>query len=480
MSPRPRPEPPPPSPLCPPRPSNRSAPGVRSNCSNGSARARSAKCIAHGTLLQREVALKLLRADRGTVDKLGEKVIREARILARVRHPNVVTVHGAERTTAGSASGWNSSGARRSNICCERTAPFSAREAAFIGQDLCRALAAVHAAGLVHRDVKAQNVMREEGGPHRPDGLRGGGRLVGDNAAAGRIRRHAAVSRAGSARRGAKRRSAAISTASASCCITSSPTTHPIRARSLDELRVAHGENRRVRLHDARPDSLPDSLVRVIERATDPTPERRYATAGEMQSELVQAGGIGLPVVAPALPNLPEVAPAPAGPSVADRIRALATRPAILATAAMLALAVTAALIYRSVIEPGPVAPPLTVHAIAVLPLERGDGIQDYQAEDITDGIAQILSMDNKINVISRQSVKVALGMNLTTKQIAERLKVDALVEGRVAREDQTLRMNMRLISAGTDASFWSAEFQVPVADSRALQRGPARRWPSA
>ena len=106
-----------------------------------------------------------------------------------------------------------------------------------------------------------------------------------------------------------------------------------------------------------------------------------------------------------------------------------------------------------------------------MLPLERGDGIQDYQAEDITDGIAQILSMDNKINVISRQSVKVALGMNLTTKQIAERLKVDALVEGRVAREDQTLRMNMRLISAGTDASFWSAEFQVPVADSRALQR---------
>ena len=42
--------------------------------------------------------------------------------------------------------------------------PLGAREAALVGIDLCRALAAIHAAGLIHRDVKAQNVMREDGG----------------------------------------------------------------------------------------------------------------------------------------------------------------------------------------------------------------------------------------------------------------------------------------------------------------------------
>ena len=42
--------------------------------------------------------------------------------------------------------------------------PFSAREAAQIGVDLCHALAAVHGAGLLHRDIKATNVMREGGG----------------------------------------------------------------------------------------------------------------------------------------------------------------------------------------------------------------------------------------------------------------------------------------------------------------------------
>src|SRR4029453_16248783 len=40
----------------------------------------------------------------------------------------------------------------------------SAREVIGIGLDLCRALSALHSAGLLHRDIKAHNVMREGGG----------------------------------------------------------------------------------------------------------------------------------------------------------------------------------------------------------------------------------------------------------------------------------------------------------------------------
>ena len=63
-----------------------------------------------------------------------------------------------------SACGWSSCAASRSSRPCSRAGAFGAREAALIGLDVCAALAAVHSAGLLHRDIKAQNVMRESGG----------------------------------------------------------------------------------------------------------------------------------------------------------------------------------------------------------------------------------------------------------------------------------------------------------------------------
>ena len=100
------------------------------------------------------------RAERG----LQSRVMRESRNLAKVQHPNVVAVHGAQ------------AGVRRTGFWMElirgttlahvlRTqGPFAAEEAAVVGRELCRAVSAVHDAGLVHGDIKAQNVMREGSG----------------------------------------------------------------------------------------------------------------------------------------------------------------------------------------------------------------------------------------------------------------------------------------------------------------------------
>ena len=113
--------------------------------------------------LGREVALKVLRASV-PIPELQTRVMRESRNLAKVQHPNVVAVHGAQ------------AGVRRTGFWMElirgttlahvlRTqGPFAAEEAAVVGRELCRAVSAVHDAGLVHGDIKAQNVMREGSG----------------------------------------------------------------------------------------------------------------------------------------------------------------------------------------------------------------------------------------------------------------------------------------------------------------------------
>ena len=114
---------------------------------------------AWDTRLDREVALKLLPPDSATAGSRPSWVIEEGRLLARVRHPNVVTIHGADRI-AGRIGLWMEfvKGRTLEEVVREGRR-FSAQEVTRIGLDLCRAVSAVHAAGLLHRDIKAQNVM---------------------------------------------------------------------------------------------------------------------------------------------------------------------------------------------------------------------------------------------------------------------------------------------------------------------------------
>lgn len=114
--------------------------------------------------LQREVALKL-RAQRDPAHDPGNgQLLAEARRLARIRQRNVLSVFGAA-VHDGRAGIWSE--LIEGRTLAERVAtdgPLGADETIAIGLDLCRALGAVHGAGLVHGDIKAENVMRERGG----------------------------------------------------------------------------------------------------------------------------------------------------------------------------------------------------------------------------------------------------------------------------------------------------------------------------
>jgi serine/threonine-protein kinase len=240
------------------------------------------------TRLEREVALKILGREG---PKPAEEVLREARLLARIRHPHVVTVYGADRVD-GRVGIWMEflHGETLDRIVHERGA-LDAREAALIGIDLCRALSAVHAAGIVHQDVKLGNVMRAEGGrivlmdfglgrearPKRPGGM--AGKILGTP-----------FFMAPEVLNGGQpdARSDVYSLGVVFFALVTG--TLPVDASSYSELVDKHqrGDIRRAR--DLRPD-LPEAFAHVADRALSPDPLVRFATAGEAEQALLQSLG---------------------------------------------------------------------------------------------------------------------------------------------------------------------------------------------
>ncbi|MFD7440419.1 serine/threonine-protein kinase [Streptomyces sp. NPDC059909] len=120
---------------------------------------------ARDTVLHREVALKAVRSDAGASGAVRERVLREARALARLSHPHVVTVHHIV-DTGPEPHPWIVMELVPGLSLQDRLdqGPLAPAEAARIGRQVLSALSAAHAAGIQHRDVKPANVLL------RPDG----------------------------------------------------------------------------------------------------------------------------------------------------------------------------------------------------------------------------------------------------------------------------------------------------------------------
>lgn len=119
---------------------------------------------ATDTRLQRTVAVKIMHPGMGDDEEFAARFVREARAAARLSHPNVVAVYdqGADDGTVFLAMELVPGHTLRDTIAKE--SPMSPAKALALLEPVLSALAAAHRAGLVHRDVKPENVLIADDG----------------------------------------------------------------------------------------------------------------------------------------------------------------------------------------------------------------------------------------------------------------------------------------------------------------------------
>jgi hypothetical protein len=232
--------------------------------------------------LHREVALKLRTPEVGALRWLDE-----ARNVARVRHPHVLTVYGAD-VLEGRAGIWTELIAGQTlEHELQNNGPFSQHEALRVGRDIASALSAVHATGLVHGDVKTDNIMLEDGAAPRRAVLVDFG-TADEMLPDGEVPAYLIGTPLTMAPEVLDGQPATGSSDVYGLGVTLFRLLtgrYPVQAETIDALRRAHATGAKVSLRSVAP-SVSPRLARVIERALEPSPGKRWPSADAFRRAL--------------------------------------------------------------------------------------------------------------------------------------------------------------------------------------------------
>jgi serine/threonine protein kinase/tetratricopeptide (TPR) repeat protein len=391
--------------------------------------------------LDETVALKVMRLELLSTPGILDRFRREAKLARRVTHKNVARVfdigeHDGEKfLTMEFVEGEPLSAA------LARDGAFSLSRANTIASAVAEGLGSAHAAGVVHRDLKPDNVLLSpegrvvitdfgiaralasaqrddrDGGPANTMGV-----FVGTPAymAPEQVEGRADVD-------------ARADVYAFGALLYELYTGHRAwpgdAPLAVATARLIHPPpDPRVR----RPD-LPAPLAELVLRCLARAPDQRPANMGEVLAALAPSGARGTNAGMPGAPT-PPLLRAPAAPTMSSS-------------------------------QPTP--PP--VHAektVAVLPFRNaGDPADDYLAEELTDDLLDALSMTRGLKVRARGAVLRFRGVETDPREIGRELGVQVVVEGSVRKARGHVRISARLVSVADGFQIWAKRFDRPEQD---------------
>jgi eukaryotic-like serine/threonine-protein kinase len=387
--------------------------------------------LAEDLNLKRRVALKILPPAMAGDPLRLDRFRREARALAALNHPHIVTIHSIEEAdgihflTMELVQGHT----LKSLIPASGMALFDLLRFAL---PLCDALLAAHQAGIIHRDLKPGNIMISTEGrlkvldfglaktqPLSPDASSESLSTIvptGENVIMGtvpymspeQVQGHPVDSRSDIFSLGIILYELATGRL-------------PFTGKSSAETVSSILRDTPVALKDLRPE-VPFDLSRIVHRCLEKDQNRRFQTIRDIYTELQD------------FQKETDSSSAHGQPELGTR--------------------------------------DTPVRSIAVLPLRNLSNLieEEYFADGMTDILITDLAKVCRLRVISRTSVMQYKGSTKPLSLIARELGVDAIVEGSVYRAGDRVRISAQLVRAVTDEHLWAERYDRKLEDVLALQ----------
>jgi serine/threonine-protein kinase len=417
------------------------------------------------TRLDREVAVKVLPERLAEDPSALSRFEREAKALAALSHPNVLTIldFGREGGVAYAVTELLEGETLRTRLLRAR---MSWREAAELALEIADGLSAAHSRGIVHRDLKPENVfVTASGRPKILDfGLARRERLAdptGDKDQPTRTQETEPGALMGTVGYMSPEQVSGLPADARSdifslgCMLSEMVTgTRPFAGRTGAETLASI-----LRDDPAEPTSggraVPADLAALIRHCLEKRPEQRFQTARDLTFALK---GV--------LAGTPVTSPSPASPARGRR------RSTVLAAAAAAIVVAALFVVWRGLPARGG-----AVHSVAVLPFRNvsGNPAEDYFVDGMTEELIANLAKVGKLRVISRTSAMQYKGTKKMLPQIARELNVDSIVEGSVLRSGQRVRITVQLIRAATEENLWAESYEKDLTDVLAVQAEAAR-----
>jgi TolB-like protein/tRNA A-37 threonylcarbamoyl transferase component Bud32 len=414
----------------------------------------------------RHVALKVLDPD--VAASLGpERFQREIRVAARLHHPHVLSVY-----DSGEAAGrlWFTMPYVRGESLRERLRRegiLPIGEALRITRQAAQALSYAHKEGVVHRDVKPENLLLTEDGSTQVADFgiaravegQGDQQLTEIGVALGTPAYMAPEQSSGDGTLDARADQYALA---ATCheMLTGAP---PFTGTSSHDLIVRRFTTPAPKVRTSRPEVAPD-VEEALQRALALKPTDRFATIADFGAAL---GGGQFTTTDPS-------AAAPAGPGRRRRrVLWAAGVAAALAATAFLYSRIAAPAGGAELASAGGVTRPTR---LAVLPFENlGDSADEYFADGIADEVRGKLAVVSGLEVIARSSSSRYGGEDRSPQDIARDLDVQYLLTGTVRWEKRPgeasrVRVSPELVDARAGTTRWQRSFDAALTDVFEIQ----------